>query len=164
MDEDFATDSGIWWKGFFHWFKIVCDSASRSPFSSFTILVIAWYTFLNLFITVHVFLNITVLPLSFKLNLQFRNPPFPPDTFSNLTSYVFHIFCIKLAWILYTLQFSLFHLCIKSWFMQLRSVITYNFCSRDFAIFSNIFPCPVDVASVIWDLQNWKSLILTDVV
>jgi hypothetical protein len=79
-------------KRFFHIFKILWESASRSPFSSFRKLIPGWKFLLNLCISLHRSLLFLFLIFLEGINYVFQIfPLFIPEMSAGLTSYIVQI-------------------------------------------------------------------------
>ena len=94
-----------WEKQLLHVAKILWESATKSLFSSFTILVLGWYPFLKSLMPLHkslTFLNL--LLVSSSSILAFR---YVPEMSASFMSYIVQIIYIALAWSFYPLHFSL---------------------------------------------------------
>src|SRR5215469_1627350 len=91
---------------------ILWESATKSPFSSFTIIVLGWYPFLKSLMPLYQVPDIVDLTVGFKfLNVSFQICLlFVPKMSASITSYIVHIIYIASAWILYPLHFSLLSL------------------------------------------------------
>ena len=104
-----------WEKYFLHLATILCESATRSPFSSFTILHLVWYPFLKSLMPLYkslMFLFLLLVSSSSSLAYRYAFFYFPKMS-ANFTSYIVQIIYIALAWILYPLQVSPFLLIQK---------------------------------------------------
>ena len=105
-----------WEKEFLHLATILWESATRSPFSSFTILHLGLVPLLKVVDAPIQVPNVFYLTVSFKF-LNFSSQIcllFVPKMSANFASYSVRIIYIALAWILYPLHFSLFPLIQKT--------------------------------------------------
>jgi len=99
----------IWEKKLPHLAKILWESATISPLSSFTTLVLSWLPFLKSLMPLYKSLIFFILLLvssssiySFQICLLFV-----PEMSAGITSYMVQIIYIAFAWVMYPLHFSM---------------------------------------------------------